>query len=351
MSDASGEHGRILRSAFRPHPLARGAHLQTILPALLRPTPATTLRLERLELPDGDFVDLGWAGDDSGPIAVLVHGLGGGFDSKYQLGLTRRLVTRGWRVCALQLRGAGPEANRLARAYHQGDTADLRYLWRLLRVREPNVFLASVGWSLGGNITLKALGEESEAAAPDIACAVSVPFDLLACAEHLRRGFARTYQKRLLDSLKDMVRRKHALLPVGAPADLERALRSRDFFEYDDAFTAPLNGFADAHDYYRRAVCTPYLPRIRVPTMILHALDDPFMPPGILPAESSLSASTDLELAPRGGHVGFVAAARYGLPYCWSEQRICELLLAGYETSLRRANADPSAGSDDAGAH
>lgn len=333
MSHAAHAQGRVIHSEFRPHPLARGPHLQTILPALLRPTPAVSLRIERLELSDGDFVDLGWAGGATGPTAVLVHGLGGGFESKYLLGLTQRLVARHWRVCALQLRGAGPEPNRLARAYHQGDTADLRYLWRLLRQREPQGFLASVGWSLGGNITLKALGEDGETAAPDFACAVSVPFDLQACAEHLRHGFARHYQKRLLDSLKDMVRRKHARLAVSAPARLDQALAARDFFEYDDAFTAPLNGFADARDYYRRAVCTPLLPQIRVPTQILQALDDPFMPPGIVPERSALSASTILELSAHGGHVGFVAADRIGRPYCWSEQRLSELLNSAYAAS------------------
>lgn len=351
MRSAAYAQGRVLHSRFRPHPLARSPHLQTILPALLRPIPAVLLRIERLELPDGDFVDLGWAGGDAGPTAVLVHGLGGGFDSKYLLGLTRRLVASHWRVCALQLRGAGPEPNRLARAYHQGDTADLRHLWRVLRQREPQRFLASVGWSLGGNITLKALGEEGAMAAPDFACALSVPFDLLACAEHLRRGFARSYQKRLLDSLKDMVRRKHARLAVSAPANLERALAARDFFEYDDAFTAPLNGFADARDYYQRAVCTPWLSQIRVPTQILQALDDPFMPPGLVPEVTALSPSTTLELSAHGGHVGFVAADRIGRPFCWSEQRLSELLNSAYASSPQQTSAGHSAESDDAGAH
>src|SRR5690606_20585696 len=118
------------------------------------------LRIERMETPDGDFVDLGWAGAGDGPIAVLVHGLGGGFDSKYLRGTAARLVAAGWRACLLLLRGAGAEPNRLPRAYHQGDTADLRLLWHRLREREPAALIASVGWSLGGNVTLKALGEE-----------------------------------------------------------------------------------------------------------------------------------------------------------------------------------------------
>lgn len=326
----SSSPGRVVASTFQPHPLLRGAHAQTVAPALLRPQPHLPLRGERLELPDGDFVDLGWAGEryaDS-PIAVLVHGLGGGVDSKYIRGLGARLVSAGWRICALQLRGAGPEANRLARAYNQGDTEDLRFLWRRLRQREPRAFLATVGWSLGGNVMLKALAEEGQHAAPDVACAVSVPFRLRECAEHLRHGLARMYQKHLLDTLKDMVRLKHARVPVRAPADLDKALAARDFFEFDNAFTAPVNGYRDAEDYYALAACGQYLPLIRRPTLILNSLDDPFMPPSIVPEASDLAASVTLELATRGGHVGFIEAGSFGQPRCWSEEHLCRYLVA-----------------------
>lgn len=335
----SESHGRITASPFQPHPLLVGAHLQTIAPALLRPPPRLPLQVERLELPDGDFVDLGWAGSRApgAPIAVLVHGLGGGFDSKYIRGLGARLVTAGWRVCALQLRGAGPQPNRLPRAYHQGDTADLRFLWQRLRFQEPRSFLASVGWSLGGNLTLKALAEEGPGAVPDMACAVSVPFRLRECAEHLRHGAARIYQTRLLDSLKDMVRRKHAELPLRAPADLRQALQAQDFFEFDDAFTAPVNGFRNAEEYYSLASCGQYLRLIRRPTLILNSLDDPFMPASIVPDASGLSASVTLELATRGGHVGFIGATPLGLPHCWSEARLCDHLVDSYQARRREA--------------
>lgn len=325
-------HGRVIASRFQPHPLLVGAHAQTVASALLRKQPHLPLRHERLELPDGDFIDLGWAGEGfaGAPIAVLVHGLGGGFESKYIRGLGARLVKAGWRVCVLQLRGAGVEANRLARAYNHGDTSELRFLWRRLRDREPRVFLASVGWSLGGNVTLKALAEDGHQAAPDLACAVSVPFRLRECAEHLRLGFARVYQKRMLDALKDMVRRKHARLPLQAPADLARALAARDFFEFDDAFTAPVNGYRDAEDYYALAACGQYLALIRRPALILHSLDDPFMPPSIVPEASALSAHVTLELATRGGHVGFIAAGPLGLPYCWSEAHLVQHLVAAH---------------------
>lgn len=323
-------HGRIVRSGFRPHPLLRSAHLQTIWPTLLRRSPVLPLRIERLELADGDFVDLGWAGDGAGPIAVLVHGLGGTFDSKYLCGVGRQLVTAGWRVCALQLRGGSAESNRLPRNYHHGDSADLRELWQRLRQREPRVFLATIGWSLGGNLLLKALGEEGEHAGTDIACAVSVPFRLHECAEHLRHGFPRVYQRWLLDGCRVLVRRKQAAMPLPAAVNLAQALAARDFFEFDGAWTAPLNGFDDAADYYARSACGQFLPHIRRPTLILQALDDPFMPADIVPAAQALSASVTLEISDHGGHVGFIGAGPLGTPQAWSEERLSRYVTEAY---------------------
>jgi len=136
----STPYGRIVDATFRPHPLLRNTHLQTILPAVFRPKPRIDLRRERIELDDGDFVDLGWSGsgNGNGPLVIMLHGLGGGFESTYALGLMQRLNARGWRSVMLQLRGAGPEPNRLARTYHHGDTEDFRYVCRLLRARTTN---------------------------------------------------------------------------------------------------------------------------------------------------------------------------------------------------------------------
>lgn len=321
-------HGRIIESTFRPHPLLRHAHLQTLVPALLRPLPALAIRRERLELPDGDFVDLGWSGEhhEDGPLAILVHGLTGGFESKYIRGLASRLIVQGWRTVMLQLRGGGEEPNRVARSYHQGDTADLRHLWHLLRQREPHTRLAVVGWSLGGNIVLKALGEEAEAAPVDIAAAASVPFRLHECADRLRTGFSRVYQGKLLRELKAMVLRKHALTPLPASVNLQATLAAQDFYEFDNAFICPLNGFRDADDYYTRAACGSSLHAIRRPTLIVHALDDPFMDASIIPTASQMAPPVTLELTQQGGHVGFVAAGPAGQPHWWLERRLAEFL-------------------------
>ncbi len=144
-------HGRIGQSSFKPHPLLRNAHLQTLFPALFRPLPALDIRRERLELPDGDYVDVGWCGAQNvgAPLAVLVHGLTGGFESKYLRGTANQLLARGWRCVLLQLRGGGDEANRTAWQYNHGDSRDLRYLWHELKRREPQTPLYSLGLVAG----------------------------------------------------------------------------------------------------------------------------------------------------------------------------------------------------------
>ena len=326
---SSGPHGRVLAAGFRPHPLLKSPHAQTLMP-VLRPTPRMALDVERRELPDGDFVDVGWCEDSArgrpgAPLAVLLHGLSGGFDSKYARGLARRLLGLGWRALILQFRGAGPEPNRLPRTYHHGDTEDLRELLQLLRRREPNTRLYAVGWSLGGNVLLKYLGEEGERTPLSAAAAVCPPFQIRPCAERLRTGFSRVYQNHLLAQLKDMIRRKHARIPM--PIDVQQVLRARDFFEFDDAVSL-VNGFSGAEDYYARAACGQYLGGIARPTLVIHAKDDPFMTPEIMPRAEVLPPAVTLELSEHGGHVGFVATGPRGEPRWWLEERIPEFLQA-----------------------
>ncbi|WP_428310437.1 hydrolase [Hydrocarboniphaga sp.] len=322
--------GRVLQSGFRPHPLLRHAHQQTIAPMLIRPTPQPAIRVERLQTPDGDFVDLGWVGEQNrdGPIAVLLHGLGGGFDSKYLRGLAMKLDALGWRAVMLQLRGAGKEPNRLPRCYHHGDTVDLRWVWQRLHAAEPYTPIAAVGWSMGGNILLRALAEEGEHCPVSVAVAASVPFRLLECAERLNRGFSRVYQRHLLSGLKDIVRRKQAFRPLPDFIDVPRVLSARSFIEFDDAFTAPLNGFGDALNYYARTSCGAVLGDIRKPTLIVHALDDPFMQRDSVPGAAALAASVTLELSEHGGHVGFIGRDGFGRPDWWLERRIADQLQA-----------------------
>lgn len=334
-------HGRILAAEFRPHPWLRGPHVQTLFPALLRPSPKLALRRERLELPDGDFVDLGWWGEGDGPIAVLLHGMTGGFESKYLRGLAQRLLAHGWRGVVLQLRGSGPEPNRLPRCYHHGDTGDFLHLCRLLRERAPRAPLYAAGWSMGANILLKALGEEGERSPLTAAAAACAPFRLAPCASKLRRGFSRIYTRALLRELRAQLRRKHGPVPVPPGVDLSAANRARDFFAFDDAYTAPLHGFTDARDYYARCECGPFLARIRRPTLIVNSRDDPFMVPDILPSAAELSPEVTLEVAQHGGHVGFVAAGAHGRPRWWLEERLARYFLACESARAARNMASP----------
>jgi predicted alpha/beta-fold hydrolase len=319
-------HGRVVESAFRPHPLMRQPHLQTILGSLARPRPPLPMRHERLELADGDFVDLGFAGEGRGPIAVLIHGLSGGFESKYLRGTARQLLQRGFRCVVFQQRGAGPEPNRLPRTYHHGASHDLGEVLAELRRREPHTPLYAIGWSLGGNVLLKHLGEQGAQTPLTAAAAVSAPFLLHECALHLRAGFARVYQNTMLRELKAGLRRKFYGKAQPPGFDLHAALRARDFIEYDEVHTAPLNGFKDALDYYTRCANRQFLRHVRRPTLILHARDDPFMTPAIIPDAAELAPEVTLELADAGGHVGFVAADARGRPYCWAEVRIADHL-------------------------
>jgi uncharacterized protein len=327
---SNGLHGHVVAGAFRPHPLFGNPHLQTLAP-YFRPMPKLVLDVQRRELPDGDFVDLGWVvgapfdtrpagATQDRPLAILLHGLSGGFESKYARGTANELIARGWRVVILQFRGAGPEPNRLPRSYHHGDTQDLRELVQMLREREPDTRLFAVGWSLGGNVLLKYLGEEGDRTALSAAVAVSVPFCLRPCAEKLRTGFSRIYQNHLLGELKKMVRRKQSILPP--EVDLAQIVRARDFFDFDNSYTALLNNFKDAEDYYARAACGQYLGGIRRPTLAIHAQDDPFMVPEIIPESAHLPPCVTLELCERGGHVGFVAAGPGLRPRWWLEERI-----------------------------
>lgn len=317
----------IVTSEFQPPAWLRNAHLQTLAAGMIRPMPRVRLRMERLELPDGDFLDLAWCdhGCESGsPTVVMLHGLGGGLDSKYARALMNAVHAQGYRAVLMVFRGQGHEPNRLARSYHSGETGDLGHVIETLRRREPHTPLAAVGYSLGGNVLLKYLGEHGVATPLVAAAAVSVPFDLALCARAIRRGFSRTYQARLLKAMRFAVQRKsrHIQFPVPLP-DLREL---RDFFEFDDAVTARVHGFRDVHHYYAEASSGQYLHRIRIPTLIVHAADDPFMYPSVVPKAEQLAASIRFELSAHGGHVGFIARGAGGRPYFWLEKRIPQFL-------------------------
>lgn len=320
----NGPSPEIIPSIFRPAWWLPGGHLQTLWPALLRSAPALMVRRERLNLSDGDFIDVDWVGEQ-GPIVVVLHGLSGSIDSHYARGILRAVALRGWRGVLMHFRGCSGEPNRLPRSYHAGETGDLYAFIALLREREPHVPLAVVGYSLGGNVLLKWLGEQGVDAPVQAAVAVSVPFDLSDATTRLQQGVSRIYEQRLLRCLQDSVAQKCACLPL--PLDGKAVAAIKSLREFDDRVTAPLHGFRGADDYYARATCRPYLARIFVPTLVIHAGDDPFMSPTVVPRLRELSGAISLELSPHGGHVGFVGGAP-GAPHYWLETRIPTFLAA-----------------------
>lgn len=322
-------------SAFRPHGWLQGPLAQMAAGAAIRAGAVRTLRVERLVTPDDDFVELGWVNEQArGPIAVLVHGLGGGLRSTYVHAMAGALARHGWTSVVLQLRGAGPEPNRRPHIFHHADTRDLRWVCHGLRRRVPGRPLAAIGWSLGGSIVLNALGEDGRDAPVDAAAVVSAPLQLLRCAEYLRTGRARLYQELMLRYVKTLLRRK---FEGGWPAPLDGAavLAARDFLQFGDAFIAPLCGFRDGREYCRRADPGRQLPGIRRPTLIVQARDDPFLGPAALP-RAPWSRQVRLELAERGGHVGFVAPGPRGRPCSWLEPRVTRFLRAVVQRRPRR---------------
>lgn len=304
----------------------RNRHLQTFWGPLLRRR-RPRLRRERVDTADGDFVDLDWLDGPAGaPLVLLLHGLEGGVDSHYIVGMLGEIAARGWRGVVLNFRSCSGELNRLPRFYHSGDTGDLDAVVERLVTREPDVRLGAVGVSIGGNVLLKWLGEREGQTPAQVRAAVGlcVPLDLVACARALDRGFARAvYTANFLRTLRRKVRDKARVHP--GFVDVAAVRRARTFAEYDRALTAPLHGFADEVDYWRRASSGPYLARIRVPTLVLNARDDPFVPPDSLPDPAALPAEVRLVVTRRGGHVGFVDSPRPGRA-SWAERRAIDFL-------------------------
>lgn len=304
-------------------------HAQTIGGRLLRrPAPMRLMR-ERWNTPDDDFLDLDFAPRPSSdaPTVLLLHGLEGSAQRGYAINTYQELSRHGVAAVGLNFRSCSGEPNRLARFYHSGETEDIRFVLRQLRARYPRVPLGAIGFSLGGNALLKFLGEEGEAANELVkaAVAVSVPYDLGVGADHLdKSAMGRFYTRIFLNPLLDKMVAKAHLLP--SVCDLARARSARSFREFDDAITAPLHGFDGAQDYYTRSSSAQFIPRIRVPTLLLHAEDDPFLPASAFPARNIVANSLiTSSVQKQGGHVGFI----YGdpiRPRFWAEEMAARFL-------------------------
>lgn len=290
-------------------------HLQTLWGPLWRKTTHLQRQRERLWLQDGDFLDLDWHGphDVQAPLVLVLHGLTGSSNSPYVAGVQKALASQGWASVALNWRGCSGEPNLLARSYHSGASEDLAAVIAHLRSKRPLAPLYAVGYSLGGNVLLKHLGETGQACGLQGAAAVSVPFRLDQCADRIGLGFSRVYQKHFMREMLAYIRakqrqfleegRQDALNTLAALGSLEKM---RTFWDFDGRVTAPLHGYLSAEDYYRRASSRYFLATIAIPTLIIQAADDPFIFAHSLPEASELAPGTEFELHAKGGHVGFV---------------------------------------------
>ena len=313
----------VATSAYRPSALLFSGHLQTIVPSTLRRVPEVAYRRERLELPDGDFLDLDWSlatAERSAKIGIISHGLEGDSSRPYVRGMARALNRAGFDALAWNYRGCSGETNRLLRSYHLGDTGDLATVVRHAAEAQGYAEIMLTGFSAGGNVTLKYLGEQGSKLPPAVrrAAVFSVPTDLKASSLHISRWQNHIYLRRFMASLRNKMREKAAYLP--GQLDLAELDTLRDFPQFDERYTAPLHGFASADDYYAHAASGQYLAGIRIPALLVNALNDPFLPASCYPREiAQASDYLFLETPLAGGHVGFAEGTPSGTYY--SERR------------------------------
>jgi predicted alpha/beta-fold hydrolase len=290
--------------------------------------------VEKIDTPDGDFLELHHLDSSSSigaPVLILLHGLEGSARSHYIQGLLRQAGARGWRAAVIVFRSCGSEMNRARRFYHSGETTDVALAVNHIAKRYPTSPIVLAGASLGGNVLLKYLGEKPGTVSSRIAgaVAISVPFDLARSSRHINRGFTRVYQRHFIRSLRRKAEIKLRTYPDLMSA--EALALARTMFDFDDVFTAPVHGFAGAADYYAKSSSRNWLERISVPTLLLSAVDDPFLPPQVLDEVREIARhnpALNIEFTPHGGHVGFVEGASPLSPSYYLERRTGDFLAA-----------------------
>ncbi len=328
---AAGARVDFVPRPFRPAWWAPGPNRQTLLARALRRPPPFPYRRERLETPDGDFLDLDWAPEPrpGAPWVLVLHGLEGSSSRSYVRNACAELMRRGLQPVVMNFRGCSGEPNRLPRFYHSAETGDPKFVLQVLSRRDPDRRLGALGFSLGGNVLLRLLAEEAASGTHRLhaAAAMSVPYDLSAGCRLLERSrMGRVYTLYFLRSLRRKVLAKAALLKDHV--DVDAALEAPTIRAFDEVVTAPLAGYADAEDYYRHASSAPVLASIRTPTLLLHAMDDPFLPSDAVPRQAvRANPALCAAFTPEGGHVGFLG----GLPWrprFWADEEAARYLAA-----------------------
>lgn len=314
----------LLQSTYKRPVFLCTKHLETIYPALFRADAQVVAEKERLELPDGDFLDLDWYRQGSDKLFILSHGLEGSSQSSYIRWMTKRLLAEGWDVLAWNFRGCSDTPNRLLRFYHSGESNDLRLLLNLAVYPTTYQQFFLIGFSMGGNITLKYLGEQENALDARLRCAVtfSVPCDLASGAELLAEWQSTVYMRRFMKSLKEKVREKATRYPQLNTRNLEDI---HTFKTFDEIYTAPLHGFENAKEYWRLNSSRFFIPAITLPTLLISASNDPFLTHACYPIEEAKAMKHFfLEIPKHGGHCGF--SQFNSTRFYWSEDRCIEFI-------------------------
>jgi len=329
-----------MRMNFKPSFLLQNRHLQTIYASLFRRTLIENFEIEKFRLSDGDFVECYWHKIDNHqkntPIVILFHGLAGSYTSPYIQGVMQELNKAGFSSIVMHFRGCSGKQNCKPRSYHSGDTQDASEFIQAVTKRYPQAKIFAVGFSLGANMLLKLLGEKQFTCKLSAAVGVSAPMLLDVCATHMNRGFSKFYQKLLLKSLQKDLEKKYDTFAMEKLINLKKneIKKLTSFWKFDDAYTAPIHGFSSAEDYYKKSSCRQFLKDIKTPTLIIHAEDDPFMPPSILPTKNETSQYIHLEISKYGGHVGFVSGNIF-YPEYWIEKRVVKFFTDFLEEEIQ----------------
>ena len=318
-------------SVYRPPRWLPGGHLQTLYPLLLKGH-GPRYRRQRWETPDGDFLDADWTiapAQPDAPVVVLFHGLEGSSGSHYARALMRAVAARGWAGVVPHFRGCSGEPNRLPRAYHSGDADEIDWILATVKQYVDGRPLFAAGVSLGGNALLRWAGSQPDRARQmlDRCAAVCAPLDLMAAGHALGRGFNRVYTRHFLRTLIPAALAKAHRFP--GTINTVRTRTARTLYQFDDAVTAPLHGFAGVEDYWTRASAKPWLGRIQLPTLVINASNDPFLPAHALPPVADVSPWVTLEYPAAGGHVGFVSG-----PFPGNLRWLPERLLGFFDAGL-----------------
>lgn len=321
----------LIKSKFKPAWWLRNRHAQTILPRVYAKPCDFKPRFQYFELADGDFVELTWTGTPNAikqgqPIVLILHGLEGSFDSFYAKRMMNAMYNNGYHAVLMHFRGCGQKPNRKVSSYHSGHTQDVSEFVQFLANTYPSSAIYAIGFSLGGNVLTKYLGEEPDNPIAG-AVVISAPLDLGACAQAIGQGFAKVYQKYLTDKLVKSAQDKADYLSAeSVPFDKDQVAKVKSIIDFDQYITAPVNGFASAEDYYQKCSGKAFLKHISTPTLIIHAKDDPFMSDQVIPSQEELSAHVSFELSDKGGHVGFLTGNNPFNPEFWAETRSLEFI-------------------------